>query len=132
MPTKTIQYTINFAGSSPDELFEIFMDSEKHSELISAKAAIGRATGDSFTLFDGAVKGRNLLIAPRRLTVQAWRGSVWDDGDLDSIVIMTFNKLPGGAQIQLVHSVLPEQFQERWHELYWEPLRRYLKMHVST
>lgn len=131
MSTRTIQHTINLEGISPDELFDIFMDPAKHAELIGAKVTMGQETGDPFSLFDGAVTGKNLLILPKRLTVQAWRGNVWKDSDLDSIVIMTFNEIPGGAQIELVHSVLPEQFQERWNELYREPLRDHLERRSS-
>jgi hypothetical protein len=28
-----------------------------------------------------------------------------------------------GACIDLVHTVLPDQFVERWDDLYWTPLR---------
>lgn len=125
--TRTIQQTIKFTGVSPEALFDIFMDPKKHGELIGTGVTMGQNTGDDFTLFNGVVTGRNLLIVPKRLTVRAWRGNVWRRGDLDCIEIMTFEKITGGAQIQLVHAVLPEQFEERWNELYWEPLRRTLK-----
>lgn len=124
---KTIQQTIKFKDVSPEELFDIFMDSKKHGEVIGAEVKMGKKTGDSFTLFNDVVKGKNLLIVPKRLTVRAWRGNVWTKDDLDSIEIMTFEKITGGAQITLVHSVLPEQFEERWNELYWQPFKDYLK-----
>jgi activator of HSP90 ATPase len=127
--TKTIQQTIEFKGTTPEEIFDIFMDSKKHGEIIGAEVKMGKMTGDEFTLFGGVVKGKNLLIVPKRLTVRAWRGNVWKKDDLDSIEIMVFKKTPSGAQIQLVHTVLPEQFEERWNELYWKPLKEYLKMH---
>jgi activator of HSP90 ATPase len=131
MSTKTIQQVAHFEGVSPDELFDIFQDAEKHSALIGAKVIIDQTAGGGFTRFDGAVTGKNLLIIPKRLTVRAWRGNAWKESDLDSIEIMIFNELPGGAHIELVHSVLPEQFQDRWNELYWEPLRDYLKKRAS-
>lgn len=130
--TRTIQQVVKFKGVSPEELFDIFMDSKKHGEVIGAEVKMGKKTGDSFTLFNGVVKGKNLLIVPKRLTVRAWRGNVWKKDDLDSIESMVFEKIPGGAQITLVHTVLPEQFQERWNELYWKPLKAYLKRHKKV
>ena len=132
MTQKTIQQIVKFKDVSPEELFDIFMDSKKHGEVIGAKVQMGKKTGNTFTLFGGVVKGKNLLIVPNRLTVRAWRGNVWKKDDLDSIEIMVFEKIPGGAQIKLVHTVLPEQFEERWNELYWQPLKKYLKKHKRS
>ena len=129
MFTNTIKQIIKFKGVSSEELFDIFMDAKKHGEVIGAKVTMGGETGDSFTLFNGVVRGKNLLIVPKRLTVRAWRGNVWKKDDLDSIEVMAFEKIPSGAQIKLVHTVLPEQFEERWDELYWQPLKEYLKRH---
>ena len=130
--TRTIQQVIKFKGVKPEELFDIFMDSKQHGEVIGAKVQMGKKTGDSFKLFNGVVKGKNLLIVPKRLTVRAWRGNVWNKDDLDSVEIMVFEKIPDGAQITLVHTVLPEQFEERWNELYWQPLKDYLKRRKSS
>jgi len=123
---KTILQSVEF-DASPEELFDIFLDPKQHAAVIGSKVSVSAKEGDEFIAFDGHVKGRNLLIVPKRMIVQCWHGSVWNEGDLDSIQIMTFEKTSRGAQIILVHANCPDQFTERWNELYWEPLRAYLK-----
>lgn len=124
---KTIQQTVRFMNVSPGQLFDIFMDPEKHALLINANVSINQQVGAEFTAFNGVVTGKNLMIVPKRMIVQSWRGNVWSGADLDSIQILTFDEIPGGGQITLVHANCPDQFIERWNELYWDPLSAYLK-----
>lgn len=125
--TGAVQKTISYKGATPEKLFEIFMDAKKHGELIKARVTMNRKTGGKFSAFDGLVTGKNLLVVPHHLIVQTWRGSVWRKEDVDSILVLRFDKTPAGAQINMVHAFLPPQFEERWDELYREPLRSYLK-----
>jgi activator of HSP90 ATPase len=126
--TNVIQHSVEFEKTTPKELFDILMDSSKHSELIKAEVKISRREGDSFSAFNGMVAGKNLTIVADRMIVQSWRGGIWKHDDLDSIVIMTFTATRRGAKIDLIHANVPEQFvkMEKWKELYWEPLKAYL------
>jgi activator of HSP90 ATPase len=123
-----IQQSVEFEKTIPEELFGILMDPRKHSEIIKAEARISRREGDSFSAFNGMVTGKNLAIVPNKLIVQSWRGNVWNEDDLDSIVMMTFTSTKRGAKIDLVHANVPEQFVkvEKWKEVYWEPMKAYL------
>lgn len=129
-----IQQSVEFEKTTPEELFDILTDSRKHSEIIKAKVRMSRKAGDSFSAFNGMVSGRNLIVIPNKLLVQSWRGNVWKEVDLDSIVIMTFAATKRGAKIDLVHANVPEQFVkvEKWKELYWEPLQAYLRSRTSN
>jgi hypothetical protein len=65
------------------------------------------------------------------MIVQSWRGNVWKEADLDSILILTFRKTAQGAQIDLVHANIPEHAYDKvneqaWHERYWKPWKVYL------
>jgi activator of HSP90 ATPase len=124
MNLRTLQQNVTIEGASPAELFDVFIDPEKHGDLIGAKVTGNGKQGSKFTAFDGFVTGVNLLIVPERLLVQSWRGSVWEEDDLDSILILHFNGAVAGAQIQMVHAGLPPQFQERWEEFYWQPMKK--------
>jgi activator of HSP90 ATPase len=124
---KAIQQTISFSNTNPRELFDIFTDPEKHSELLGAKVVISAKEGARFSCFDGNVTGRNLLIVPDRMIVQSWKGNVWEQDDLDSILVLTFSETKGGAQIDMVHANTPGQFIEKWNEFYWKPMKQYLK-----
>jgi activator of HSP90 ATPase len=129
MMTKAIQQKVEFAAT-PDELFEMYLDSKKHSESTGAKAKLSRKAGGKFSAWDGMLNGRNLLIVPGKTIVQSWRGSHWKNSDPDSILILQFSKTPRGGRVDLVHVNVPEHdhkgVTEGWHEYYWKPWKGYL------
>lgn len=115
----------------PEELFDIYLDSKKHSAATGAPARMSRKAGDTFTAWGGQLRGRNLLIIPGRLIVQAWRATHWKPTDLDSILVLRFSKAPGGARVDLVHANVPEHdhkgVSNGWPKNYWKPWKRYLE-----
>ncbi len=127
--TKAIQQSVRFPAA-PEVLFEMYMDSKKHSEVTGAPAKISRRAGGKFTAFGGQLRGKNLAVIPNRMIVQSWRGP-WKAGDLDSILVITFEKVPGGTRIDLVHSNVPghdhKGVSQGWPKYYWVPWRAYLK-----
>jgi activator of HSP90 ATPase len=127
---KTIQQTTRFSVP-PDVLFDIYLDSKKHSAATNSKASVSRRVGGKFSAFHGMLQGRNLAIIPKRMIVQSWRGSDWKQPDLDSILILTFSKAPGGGQVNLVHANIPDHaspgIRRGWPKYYWKPWRTYLK-----
>ena len=127
--TKTIQQSVRLPAS-PNELFETYLDSKKHSAATGGKARMSGKPGGTFTAWNGQLRGRNLLIVPNRLIVQAWRATHWKTGDPDSILILRFSKAPGGGQIDLVHVNVPaydhKGVRMGWPKYYWEPWKKYL------
>ena len=105
--TKPIVQSVMFKAS-PEELFEIFTDSKKHSAATGAKAAVSAKAGAKFTAFDEMLLGRNLVVVPGHMIVQAWRASHWKESDHDSILILSFSEAPGGGRIDLVHVGVPQ------------------------
>ena len=71
-----------------------------------------------------------LAVVPGRLIVQRWRSMKFRKRDLDSILILTFNKKGKGCRLDLVHVNVPTHdhkgVTEGWRKYYWEPIRRYL------
>ena len=127
--TKPIVQSVTFKAS-PEELFEIFTDSKKHSAATGGKASVSAKAGARFTAFEGMLLGRNLVVVPDRMIVQAWRATHWKDSDLDSILILTFSKTPGGGRIDLVHAGVPQHDHQGvtkgWPLYYWKPWKVYL------
>jgi len=127
---KTIQQTVRFKAS-PEELFQTYLDSKKHAAVIGDKVSISRKVGAAFSAFDGMLRGKNLLIVPNRLIVQSWRAKPWKKADLDSILILFFTKVRGGAQITLVHVNVPSYdyagVKKGWPKYYWTPWKASLK-----
>ncbi len=83
--TEAIQQSVNFSAS-PAKLFEIYMDSKKHSAATGAPARISRRAGDRFTAFGRTLRGKNLVMVPPSMIVQAWRAKHWKaaEAGLDS------------------------------------------------
>jgi len=95
--TKAIQQSVRFPAS-PKELFDIYLDSRKHSAATGGSARMSRKVGGTFTAWNEQLRGRNLVIVPNRLIVQAWRATHWKASEPDSILVLEFSKAPGGAQ----------------------------------
>jgi len=127
--TKTIQQSVRFAAP-PRTLFEMYLDSEKHSAATGGKATMSGKVGGAFTAWNNQLRGRNLLIVPNRLIVQTWRSVNFKPGDADSILILQFSKFPGGGRVDLVHVNVPPQdhkgVTKGWPNYYWKPWKKYL------
>lgn len=127
--TKAIQQSVRFAAT-PAQLFEMYMDSKRHSEATGGKANMSRKPGCAFTAWNKMLRGKNLMIVPNRMIVQSWRSINFKPGDPDSILILQFSKAPGGAQVDLVHVNLPVQdhrgVTKGWPLYYWKPWKKYL------
>lgn len=127
---KTIQQSVKFSVP-PDRLFGIYMDPRKHAAAINATVSVNRKVGGRFTAFGGMLRGTILAIVPGRMIVQSWRGSDWRKSELDSILVLTFDRAPGGARLGLIHANIPDRrsasIQRGWHNYYWKPWRAYLR-----
>ncbi len=128
--TKPIVQSVTLKASAR-ELYEIYTDSKKHSGATGQRASVSKKVGGKFSAFDGRISGRNLVVVPNRMIVQAWRATHWKKTDLDSILITTFSDAPGGGRIDLVHVGVPQHdhkgVTEGWPNYYWKPWRAYLK-----
>ena len=124
---KVIEQKVHFKGAAAEELFDIFVNPQKHAIIHGGAATkISSKVGDSFSLINGNLTGKNLLIIPNKMIVQTWRGNVWNEQDLDSILILVFSDTTKGGTIDLVHSFTPDQFGELWEQVYWQPIRTFL------
>jgi activator of HSP90 ATPase len=127
--TKAIQQSVEF-DASRETLYEMYIDSRKHSKATGQQAKLRRKAGAAFTAFGGRLRGRNLLIVPQRMIVQTWRSAMFKKTDPDSILILTFSKTSSGARVDLVHVNVPQHdhrgVTQGWKKYYWEPWRAYL------
>lgn len=126
--TPAIQQRVRFRAT-PRELFEIYMNSKKHSDATGEPAKISRKAGGKFTAFGKMLKGRNLVLVPDRMIAQTWRGP-WKKRDPDSILVITFEKARGGTIVDLVHVNVPGHdhrgVRKGWPKYYWKPWKKYL------
>jgi len=98
MKTRTLQQTITFKAS-PRDVYEMIMDSKKHSLLSGEKAKVSRKVGGSFTTWSGHISGINLVLTPGEKIVQAWRATGWWP-DHYSIAIFDLEKVKAGSKLR--------------------------------
>ena len=132
--TPAIQQSVRFR-CSPQVLFNMYLDSRKHSESTGARAKLSRKVGGKFTAFGGKVGGENLLIIPGKQLVQLWRANHWKKEDW-SVLMLTFSRVAGGSQIDIVHVGVPSYDQkgvrEGWPKYYWRPWKKYLAARLPS
>lgn len=126
---KTIEQSVVFK-STPDTLYEFFMDSKMHSASTGMPAKVSGKVGGKWSAFEGMIGGSNLMLVPNRLIVQAWRSNSWKTEDPDSILIVRFEKVAGGTRVHLTHVGVPpydhKGVTQGWKKYYWEPWKKYL------
>jgi hypothetical protein len=91
--TRAIEQSAAFA-CKPADLYELFMDSAKHSASTGAPAKISRRVGGKWSAHGGMIGGRNLALVPNRMIVQSWRSRAFKPSDPDSILICALKKPP--------------------------------------
>ena len=128
--TKTIEQTDTFKAS-PHDVYELIMDSEKHTDFTGAKATISREIGGSFTAYDGALSGTILELVPDFKIVKSWRGSDegWVAGHY-STATFTLEAIDGGTRLTFVQSGVTEasydQISKGWQTYYWSKMKEFL------
>jgi len=126
--SKPIHQTLAF-NSSPHEVYEVLMDSKKHSTFTGGKATISRKVGGTISAYDGYIAGKNIELVPDKKIVQSWRAVDWPEGVFSTITFL-FSPVPEGTRLDFTHVDVPdgteEEFAQGWIDNYWEPMKAYL------
>jgi uncharacterized protein YndB with AHSA1/START domain len=127
-----LKQRVKFRKTSAADLFDIYMDSGRHSEAIGAPVSVRRKPGSAFAAFGrNGIKGKTLHVVPGQLVVQTWRSNAFVGSDPDSIVALVFSDTDGGGQIDLVHVNIPTRLFENtnvgWKSMYWRRWHEYLR-----
>src|SRR5258705_10555155 len=130
--TPVIEQSVSFPKVTPADLYELFMDSAKHSATTGMPAKISRKVGGKWSAFGGMICGKTLALIPNKMIVQTWRSTAWKKADPDSILVAQFEKsASGGATVYLTHIGVPEHdhkgVTQGGIKYYWDPWRKYLK-----
>jgi len=114
----------------PSEIYEAWLDSTQHSKMTGGHAECSKNIGDSFTTWDGYIKGRNIDLKPNKEIIQSWRTSEFDENDDDSKLIIQLRELDDGTELTLMHSNIPEgqmQYKQGWKDHYFTPMKSYFE-----
>jgi activator of HSP90 ATPase len=117
--------------ASPEAIYEAFTDPRKHTEFTGSKATGKVKVCGKFTAWDGYIFGRYLEFEKGKRLVQEWQTTEWPDGYPPSKFELTFNPVPEGTEVSMVHSDIPleqkDELADGWKDFYWKPLKKYFK-----
>lgn len=122
---KSIRHSVTFAAR-PQEVYELLMDTQKHSGFTGAPAEVSREVGGLFSAYGGAVGGINLELVPGRRIVQFWNGAEWPEGHY-STVIYELEEMDNGTHLAFMQAGVPQEhydeINEGWKSNYWEKMQ---------
>jgi uncharacterized protein YndB with AHSA1/START domain len=117
--------------ATPEKVYEAFVDPKIHSEFTGAKPTGKAKVGGKFTAWDGYIFGKFLAFEPGKCLAQEWKSTDWPEGYPPSKFELAFKAVPGGTEVTMTHSSIPESQKEEladgWDEWYWTPLKKYFK-----
>jgi len=130
--SKTLIQKTTFSKTTPKRLYDIYLSADKHAAAIgSERVTIEKKVGGRITAFMGMIRGKFIYLEKNKMIVQTWRSKTWKKRDSDSILILSFKKVKGGASINLTHVNIPEHdylpIKKGWKSYYWDRWRTYLK-----
>lgn len=129
--SKTIVHKVVFKKTKPRDLYNLYMDSKKHSKATGATANISKKKGGKYSAHNGWILGENLHLIKDLLIVQTWRAKSWPDAEPDSIFTILLEQNGKDTILHAIHANVPDKEMEGidkgWHQHYWQPWKKYLK-----
>lgn len=126
---KTIKQIVSFKAS-PHEIYEMLIDSKKHSLFTNSKCKIDRKINGKFTAYDGYISGKNISLVKDKKIVQAWACSDWPKNHY-SKATFDLKRIKNGTKLIFTQINVPNEFykdiNEGWKEYYWEKMKEFLK-----
>ncbi|MFA5051577.1 MAG: SRPBCC family protein [Patescibacteria group bacterium] len=114
---------------TPHQVYEVWMDSDKHSQLTGSEATISRVVGGEFTTFGGWATGKNIELIPDKKIIQTWRADDWPAGHFSTLTVHLL-PAPGGTKILFTQTGVPlslaKSVAQGWKDFYWEPMKKYI------
>lgn len=127
---KTIYQKVVFRSTKTKDLYDLYMDSKKHSLATGAAASISPKERGRFSAHDNYIKGKNFQLLKNRLIVQSWRAADWNKNDVDSTFIICLEQKGNDALLYVTHANVPDNeydsIKNGWHEYYWKPWKKFL------
>lgn len=115
-------------SASPKEVFDAWLNSEKHTEMTGGEAVCSAKIEDEFSAWDGYISGKNISIIPNEEIVQEWRTTEFKESDSSSELILKFKEVEEGCELTLIHNNIPQgqsDYEQGWINHYFEPMKNY-------
>jgi len=128
MPTESVRVSA-VLPTTADRLYAAWLDGLEHSRMTGGKATVDPRVGGRHTAWDDYIEGEILALEPGRRIVQSWRATDFPEGHAHSRLEIFLEDVPGGCEVTLVHSEIPEglgdQFEEGWSTHYFVPMKKH-------
>jgi uncharacterized protein YndB with AHSA1/START domain len=128
MPTESVRVS-SVLPSSADRIYAAWLDGLEHSRMTGGKATVEARIGGRHTAWDDYIEGEILALDPGRRIAQSWRASDFPTGHAHSRLEVFLEDVPGGCEVTLVHSEIPEglgdQYEEGWSTHYFVPMKKH-------
>lgn len=125
-----IQQTYFFEYISPEEVYEAYMNPNKHSVFTGSDCDISDQIGGKCSMYDGYIQAENVELIPGKKIVQKWVAGeeAWPEAHYSTITLELSDK-NGGTQLQFTQTDVPdslvESLSQGWIDHYWEPMSDY-------
>jgi predicted ester cyclase/uncharacterized protein YndB with AHSA1/START domain len=131
LETVTLVHEV-FLPATAHEVFDAFMDPQRHAAMTGSPASIDRKIGGAFSVCAGAITGTTTALTPDREIVQDWRGKDWPAGHLSTLTLSLSPAYQGrGVQLSMQHAGVPAamaaKISQGWRDFYWNRLADYLR-----
>lgn len=126
----TIRHQVVFKNTQPKDLYDLYMDSKKHTAVTGAPAKMSTKEGGKYSAHGNYISGENLKLVRDRLIVQTWRAENWGPLQADSTFILFLEPNGKDTILHMIHAGVPEKEKEDldqgWKEHYWKPMKKHL------
>jgi len=112
------------------QIYKSWLSTQGHTKMTGGTAFVSDKIGDKFTVWDGYIKGENLILEPYNRIVQSWKSTNFEDDDEDSQIEVTLLENGEETTLTLKHTNVPESgehYKKGWDEHYFEPMKRYFE-----
>ena len=135
MKFATIKQTA-LIDASPLEVYEAYVDPEKHAAFTGQAATGTPKVGGRFTAGDGYSRGKYLKLEEGKRILHDWKTTEWPEGYPPSLLELTLKAKGKKTELTMVQSKVPEEqvdyYSEGWKQYYWEPLKEYFNKKKAT
>jgi activator of HSP90 ATPase len=115
----------------PQKLYQAWLSSFLHSEMIGSESVIDPVVGGSFKIWDNYISGKTIELIPDKKIVQLWRTTEFSDDDKDSLLELDIEEVNGMTKLTLSHSDIPDgqarDYKQGWIEYYFDQMKEYFK-----
>lgn len=128
---KTIVQNVAFRNTKVDTLYTMYLDAKHHSAITGGRTArISGVEGSTYSANGGGHSGKILLLIRNKLIVQSFFAADWPNGQVDSILVLSFVQRGRDAVIHMTHANLPDNqavaIKQGWKDFYWNPWKKYV------